>query len=190
MMPRPLPALDDQLPEQMSSLITRIRDGEPSALAEVYNRYSSQLMALAWRLTGSVEDAEDVLHDVFLGLPEALRHYDERGAFGQWIRRVTARVALSAIRARRTSRELSIDDYPSIESTDQADSAAGSVPIQRAIDSLPEPLRLVFVLKTMEGHSHAHISALLGISRGTSEVRLHRATRMLRLALHSDHPDR
>ena len=126
MMPRPLPALDDQLPEQMSSLSTRIRDGEPSALAEVYNRYSSQLMALAWRLTGSVEDAEDVLHDVFLGLPEALRHYDERGAFEQWIRRVTARVALSAIRARRTSRELSIDDYPSIESTDQADSAAGS----------------------------------------------------------------
>ncbi len=91
MMPRPLPALDDQLPEQMSSLITRIRDGEPSALAEVYNRYSSQLMALAWRLTGSVEDAEDVLHDVFLGLPEALRHYDERGAFGPGERPVSFR---------------------------------------------------------------------------------------------------
>ncbi|MEJ7758033.1 MAG: sigma-70 family RNA polymerase sigma factor [Gemmatimonadaceae bacterium] len=180
----------DVLPMQMSDLINRTRRGEPAALAEVYGRYSESLMRLAWRLTGSADDAEDILHDVFVGLPEALRHYDERGSFEPWIKRIIARTALSAIRAKRRSRELSLDDHPLIESSERADSAADSAPIQRAIEALPESLRLVFVLKVMEGHSHAEISAMLGINRGTSEVRLHRAVRALRLALHSDHDDR
>ena len=189
-MPESMSSRDDQQPKTLNSVIARTREGEPSALAELYSRYSGLLMRLAWRLTRSKEDAEDVLHDVFVGLPEALRHYDERGAFESWIKRVTARVALSSIRARQATRELPLDDYPLIQSADTADSEAGSAPIQRAVDSLPESMRLVFVLKVMEGHSHAEISSLLGINRGTSEIRLHRAVRALRLALHPHHDER
>lgn len=169
----------------LPALIARTRCGDSAALAEVYSRYAPSLMRLCWRLLQSREDAEDAVHDVFVGLPEALRSYDERGNFDSWLKRITARLAISRIRACKNSRQQSLDDYPLIESRDRADERAESAPIQQAVDSLSEQLRLVFVLKVMEGHSHAEISSLLGISRPASEVRLHRAIRALRIALKS-----
>jgi RNA polymerase sigma-70 factor (ECF subfamily) len=50
---------------------------------------------------------------------------------------------------------------------------------------LPDPLRVVFTLKEVEGYSHAEIAELLGIRSGTSEVRLHRAKARLRQLLRS-----
>ena len=89
--PRP-EALDD-------SLAARARAGDRGALAQLYERYSAALYTLAKRLLGSEADAEDVLHDVFLGLPEALRHYEKHGALAGWLKRLTARASLNRIRA-------------------------------------------------------------------------------------------
>src|SRR5688500_13564731 len=93
-------------------LVARAREGSAEALAALYTRYAPALMGVAYRLTGSAADAEDVLHDVFLGLPEALRHYDERGALESWLKRVAARVALSRVRARQRRREVALDVAP------------------------------------------------------------------------------
>jgi hypothetical protein len=57
----------------MITLVAQARDGNADALSALYARHGQALMSLAYRLTGSRADAEDVLHDVFLGLPEALR---------------------------------------------------------------------------------------------------------------------
>ena len=165
-----------------AELISKVKSGDVEALAEIYARYSRSLMATAYRLTGNVADAEDVLHDVFLGLPEALRQYDERGTAESWLKRLTARVALSRIRSRAQRRESSIGEEPSLD-------RHASSPInddwlvRRAIDSLPEPLREVFVLKEMEGYSHSEIASMLGITVANSEVRLHRAVKALRIRL-------
>jgi RNA polymerase sigma factor (sigma-70 family) len=67
-------------------------------LRELYGRYAGDLYRIAYRLTGSRADAEDVVQDVFLGLPAALRGYEEHGKLDGWIRKVTARVALSRLR--------------------------------------------------------------------------------------------
>src|SRR5438552_12421190 len=52
--------------------------------------YGDALMAVAYHITGAASDAEDVLHDVFLGLPESLRRYEERGSLESWLKRITA----------------------------------------------------------------------------------------------------
>jgi len=172
-------------PHTSHDLVARARDGSAEALAALYTRYAPALMGVAYRLTGSAADAEDVLHDVFLGLPEALRHYDERGALESWLKRVAARVALSRVRARQRRREVAIDAAP--------DDAALGTPaergvddlaaLRRALDRLPETLRTVFVLREVEGYTHAEIAAMLAISPRASEVRLHRALRALRAQL-------
>ncbi|HWA55815.1 MAG TPA: sigma-70 family RNA polymerase sigma factor [Gemmatimonadales bacterium] len=54
------------------------------------------------------------------------------------------------------------------------------IQLRRAVDSLPERLRTVVILKAVEGYSHGEIAELLGISRGASEVRLSRALARLR----------
>src|SRR5215210_3996170 len=106
---RPGSAMHDSINNPLSAeLISRVKSGDADALADIYARYSRVLMGTAFHLTGNAADAEDVLHDVFLGLPEALRHYEERGTIESWLKRLTARVALSRIRSRESRRETSL----------------------------------------------------------------------------------
>ena len=170
--PRP-EALDD-------SLAARARAGDRGALAQLYERYSAALYTLAKRLLGSEADAEDVLHDVFLGLPEALRHYEEHGALAGWLKRLTARASLNRIRAsmRRGEEDLA-DTVPRRAESNALDAIA----VRDAVHALPATLRAVLLLKEVEGFSHEEIGGMLGITRGASEVRLHRALRALRVTL-------
>jgi RNA polymerase sigma-70 factor (ECF subfamily) len=169
-MTRPLPR----------DLITRLRAGDSEALGELYAHTGGALASLARRLTGTREDAEDVLHDVFLGLPEALQHYQERGQLEAWLRRVTARVALTRLRSGRRRREVNVplDIESRVASED-------NLALDLAVDELPDALRVVLVLKMIEGYSHAEIAELLDISPRASEQRLYRAIQILRRRLES-----
>jgi RNA polymerase sigma-70 factor (ECF subfamily) len=156
-----------------ADLVAAVRAGNSDALGRLYEQHADAVFALALRMTASEPDAEDVLQDVFVGLPEALRLYEERGTFGAWLKRVTARTALMRLRSQRRLRE---------ESLDAAGALAGeSLPItdaltaRAAIARLPDALRVVFVLKEVEGYSHTEIAALLGITPGASAARLFRA---------------
>ena len=156
------------------------RTGDREALASLYRTHGAVLYRLAYRLTGTPQDAEDVVHDVFVGLPEALARYEERGKLTSWLKRVTARVALVRLRARTRRREVGIEaTLPT--AAPPLDSA--SMALRAAVDALPNPLRAVLVLKEIEGYSHAEVGELLGISAGASRVRLNRAMRRLRTTL-------
>ncbi len=159
------------------ALIDRARSGEPGALAALYQDHGATLYRLAYRLTGTREDAEDVVHDVFVGLPEALRRYEERGSFAAWLKRVTARMALMRLRSGKRRREVSLDDAAGQAEPPRASERDG---LQAAVDTLPNHLRSVLVLKEIEGYAHAEIALLLGISEGASQVRLTRALERLR----------
>lgn len=163
--------------------IADARRGAPEALAVLYRQYGDEVMAVAYRLTGSQADAEDVLHDVFLSLPERLRRYEERGSFAAWLRKVAVRVALMHLRTRRRRREVALDSVSHIRSQHPAEERAVSNDIARALAHLSPRLRVVFVLKVVEGYAHADIAELLGISTKASEVRLVRAIKKLRAVL-------
>ena len=158
-----------------AELVRAIRAGDMEALAELYRRFAQVLMGVAYRLLRSKEAAEDVLHDVFVGLPEAMRKYDERGKLGAWLKQVTARVALSVLRHEETVVR-HVDVGPAVIDRDPH----AKMTLDAAVASLPVSLRTVLVLKEIEGFSHAEIAGMLGISKGASEVRLHRALVALR----------
>lgn len=163
--------------------LTALRRGDTEAITQVYREHADALLALACRLTGSREDAEDVVHDVFVGLPEALRRYEESGRFGSWVKRITARRALMQCRKRADRRETptGIDAVPARESI--PDRRAVRMDVAAALNRLTPTLRAVFVLKVIEGYSHQEIAQLLGITAGTSETRLCRAMAQLRSLL-------
>src|SRR6266851_6487485 len=158
-------------------LVASAQRGEAGALAALYQAHSRAVYRLAYRLTGTREDAEDVVHDVFVGLPEALRRYEERGALESWLKRVAARMALMRLRQRQRRREVTLEAVAGHRSPQEP---AEHVALQEAVDALPHGLRSVLVLKEIEGYSHAEVAALLGISQGASRVRLLRAIRKLR----------
>lgn len=166
-------------------LAARLRDGDMGALDQLFERHATPLLRLATRLMGSEADGEDVVQDVFVGLPLALRRYEERGQFGPWIRRITTRTALMRLRRIGTRAEVALDGVGEPEHPRRG-MEIERIGLERAMAALPETLRVVFVLREVEGHSHAEIAALLGISRSASEVRLHRAVQRLRLLLRGE----
>jgi RNA polymerase sigma-70 factor (ECF subfamily) len=165
-----------------ASLIAEARAGSPDALSALYLKHGAALFRLAYRLVGAREDAEDVVHDVFVGLPEALGRYEERGSFVAWLKRVTARVALMRLRSGKRRREVTLDDAAAQSEPGMGSERDG---LEAAVNTLPDHLRAVLVLKEIEGYAHAEIAELLGISEGASRVRLTRALKRLRNELES-----
>jgi RNA polymerase sigma-70 factor (ECF subfamily) len=170
----------------VSDWLPALRAAEPEAIEWCYREYANALLALAFRITRNREDAEDVVHDVFVGLPEALRLYEERGQFSSWLKRVTARTALMHQRRANHRRETprDVDIFPTQYAADR-DAEGTSIldAVASAMRSLTPALRRVFEMKMIEGRTHAEIAHTLGISAGTSEVRLNRAVAKLRAML-------
>jgi RNA polymerase sigma-70 factor (ECF subfamily) len=166
------------------SAIQSARAGDPAGLAQLYSTHGPGLYRLAFRLTGSREDAEDVVHDLFVALPEALSKYEERGRLKGWLRQIVSRLALLKVRSRKRRES----DLPCLSGMSQGhdnDSVLETIALRAAVDALPDDLRMVLVLKDVEGYAHSEIAHLLGISIGASRVRLYRARRVVRNAMGS-----
>jgi RNA polymerase sigma-70 factor (ECF subfamily) len=149
--------------------------GSLDALGRLYELHADDVLTAAYRVTGSRADAEDVLQDVFVGLPRALRAYTERGQFAAWLKRVAVRTALMRMRGERRRREEPMVTDRGTEHVEPGGAGASAadnletgrlarLDLDRAPARLPEPLRLVFVLKEIEGYEHAEIGDLLGIT--------------------------
>jgi RNA polymerase sigma-70 factor (ECF subfamily) len=163
--------------------VHQILGGSSDALGELYGAFAGDVFEVAYRVLGSVPDAEDVRGDVFLGMSAALRSYDHGSTCGfvKWLERSTVRRAAARANRIESRREVPLGSVPA--------RAAGHVPtierlaLERALEGLNPALRTVFLLKAVEGHAHREISAMLGISVAASKVRLHRARKELRLVL-------
>jgi RNA polymerase sigma-70 factor, ECF subfamily len=174
--------LPDPSRQRMSQadLVARTARGDAAALAELYAEHSADLFRILYRLVQSRADAEDLLHDLFLGLPELLRRYEERGQLRPWLRTVATRLALMWLRGNRRQ-QVDVTGEPGLYTT--ADFPVERVALETAIRRLPDSLRVVFVLRQLEGYSHEEIASLLAISPGSSRVRHTRALSALRRLL-------
>lgn len=161
-------------------LLSRVKGGETEAMAILYERYGAAVYGIALRLTRSTADAEDILQDVFLGLPEAMRSYQGSGSFAGWIRKVAARTALMKLRRRRIRAEVSLDQVGNPSWARQGLLPEDQMTLETALNAIPEPQRTVFVLKAVEGYSHAEIGAMLGITELAARARYHRAVCKIR----------
>ena len=183
---------DSAIPE----LVAAARTGDTNALGVLYDRFGARLYRIALRLTGSSADAEDVVQDLFVGLPEALRRYDERGAVESWLVVAITRMALMHRRTMTRRREESLDVAApdSLRISTSANANAGIMEqverfsrrarLDDALSRLPESQRDVVLLRVVEGLSHDEIASAIGISPGASRVRFNRALDALRALIH------
>src|ERR1041385_7338628 len=88
-------AADQTREQDQAALIAAARRGSADALGALYDRHAGPLLAIAYRLLQSRADAEDVVHDVFVGLPELLRKYEERGALAMYDRHAGPLLAIA-----------------------------------------------------------------------------------------------
>jgi len=159
----------------------RLGEQARRALAVLYDRYFALVLRTARWHSCAKADAEDLAQDVFLRLPFTIRRY-QPGNFEGWLQCVVARAAVS--RHRRTRREETLSDEDvgmMLES--RTDLEVPKAALERAIEALDEPLAAVVRLRFFSELSHGEIAAALGISQGTSAVRLCRALKQLRALL-------
>lgn len=170
---------EERLPRSVEELL----GGSSEAWGELYIAFAGDVRATAWQVLGTAEDAEDVMQEVFLGLPSALESYDHSSVygFGRWLERVTERLALERASEIGATREVSLGAIPAAAA--RSPRPIEKIALERALKKLSPALREVFVHKVVEGYSHREISALLGISARASAVRLHRARKALRAML-------
>lgn len=165
-------------------LARRAAEGDRQAVKYLYEAYSEQLYSVARRVTESSTDARDVIHDVFCQLPKAIQSFDPQRSLGPWLRSVTTRAALKHLRSERRRRETIASISHEIElGTSPEYPVLNSITVERLLSSLPEKLRLVVILKEIEGYSHAEIAELLEVSRSASEGWLWKARELLRAEL-------
>ncbi len=142
---------------------------------------------LAFRVAFSVlrhrQDAEDVAQEAFAKAYRKFRQLRDRGRFRSWLVRMTWRLAIDRQRSdrRRALRELMHAEEASAQTTAEMVAArAHAAEIWRAIDALPDKLRMVVILAGIQGHDIREIAGLLQLPQGTVKSRLFLARRRLR----------
>jgi RNA polymerase sigma-70 factor (ECF subfamily) len=142
--------------------------------------------ALAFRVAYSVlrhrQDAEDVAQEALARAHRRFRQLRDRDRFRAWLVRMTWRAAIDRQRSemRRVAREqMAVDEGQPPGPDDLAIARERAAQVWRAIDALPEKLRLVVVLASMEGHSTRAVADLVGVPEGTVKSRLFEARRQL-----------
>lgn len=166
-----------------ADLLEAVGAGEASALAVVYEEFGGMVYGVALRLTSSPMEAEDVLQDVFLALPESIATLRMPSAFGGWLKRLTVRATLDRERGTRRRRRAESSLAELVEHLIPRDQPIERMALEQAIGGLSAKLRVVFVLHAVEGFRHAEIAEMLGITANASMQRIHRARALLRRRL-------
>jgi RNA polymerase sigma-70 factor (ECF subfamily) len=168
-------------------LASRAADGDVAAYEVLYRKHVGRIHALCLRMVGDPGRAEDLTQDVFVRAFERLGSFRGESAFATWLYRVAINLVIESLRAQgrwkqRFESELESDSDSRQLIARQA-AAGSSLDLERAISSLPERARLVFILHDVEGYKHREIADLIGIAVGTSKAHLHRAREQLRREL-------
>jgi RNA polymerase sigma-70 factor (ECF subfamily) len=182
------------------SLLTRTAEGDASALETLMTRYSNRVYRLAYGITRSSADAEEVVQDVFLQIVHKGAGFEGRAALSSWIYRITTNLSLNKRRGKRREVETSLDELlPTYRAdghragdraflvadwsaTPERELLSGESRrvLEAAIDRLPEHYRAVLLLKDVEELSNDEVAQVVGDTVAAVKTRLHRARMALR----------
>ena len=179
--------MDDRLKagEALSAESTAAVDASPTLdIEELIRQYHGDMYRYAYRLSGSVPDAEDLTQQAFLIAQRKLHQLRDASKARGWLYTVVRSCFLKACRKNKpltaTVAELSVDQIP--EDREVEDEIDGQQ-LQAAIETLPDEFKLVVLMFYFEDFSYKQIAAELDIPVGTVMSRLARAKGRLRRAL-------
>lgn len=167
--------------------MTAMKSGDQSAMAELYDRYSGVVYAVALRVLGDTGAAEDVLQEVFLQLWRNPGAFDSaRGSLGAWLAVITRNRAIDALRRRRP--ETDIEDVILSVAPDLAGAADRSrvaEKVRGVLGTMSTPQRSALEMAYFEGMSHSEIANKTGEPLGTIKTRIRSGLMALRKAFQS-----
>ncbi len=162
-------------------LIARVLAGDAGAERELFDAHVDRVYRLAFRLTGRDDLAQDCTQDTFIRAFERLHTFRGDASLSTWLHSIAVSVTLNALRKvkRFRHREADLSEASHMSDGRRVEPDMKSR-LARAIDTLPEGYRTVFLMHDVEGYTHEEIGATLGVQPGTSKAQLFRARAKLR----------
>jgi len=171
-----------------------LRKGDRDEFARLVDAYSNQIYRLGLKMLADPQDAEDVLQNTFLKAMQSLANFEGRSRLSTWLYRIAVNEALMLLRKQRPETPVpgdqdSDDDenYSPVQFVDwcclpedELLSSEAKARLDRAVQKLPENLRVVFILRDIEGLSIRETSQALGLTETAVKTRLLRARLNLR----------
>ena len=185
----------DKLNER--ELVGLAHEGDEYAFRQIMTRFNRRLFRIARSIIRDDTEAEDVLQESYTSAFSALGGYRGDASLFTWLTAIVINEARGRLRRRRVTVDLGQIEaaqgrgaevvlFPSQFGGNPEEESARSEMrrlLEHAIDCLPEPFRLVFILREVEGCSMEEVAATLGIKPETVKTRAFRARRLLRKEL-------
>jgi RNA polymerase sigma-70 factor (ECF subfamily) len=180
--------------DQKSFSIEALRDGDRAEFARLVEAYSPMIYRLGLKMLNNPQDAEDILQETFIKAYRHIGNFDGRSSVSTWLYRIATNEALMSIRRKRP--ETISFDVPSVYDTEPQEplqivdwcclpedeflTSEGRSRLDEAANRLPTSLRVVFILRDIEGLSTRETAEVLEISEMAVKTRLSRARLRLR----------
>jgi len=166
------------------ALVSGVRSGDESAMARLYDKYSSIVYSVALRVLGDTGVAEDVLQEVFMQLWRNPGVFDSsRGNLAAWLSVIARNRAIDNLRKRRPETDIEgivVSVVPDLAS--DAERSRAMQKVRGTLGSMPENQRTALEMAYFEGLSHSEIAAKTGEPLGTIKTRIRTALLVLRKA--------
>lgn len=184
---------------ELADLIRRAQNRDPEAFDALIDAYGRRLHGYLYRLTGSRDDADDLLQELFLRVVRMIGGYTHDGRFEAWLFRIATNLARD--RVRRCGRAAGVVNWEAEAAGGRDGGPAGTAStsepppdsslilredvdaLQRALADLPGAEREVVLLRHFSELSFPEIARLMGTPLGTALARAHRGLAKLRLRL-------
>jgi len=175
-------------------LLEALKAGDRAEFARLVETYSPHIYRLALKMLLNPQDAEDILQETFIKAFRYLKGFDGRSSISTWLYRIATNEALMLLR-RKHPELVSIDEPVETEEgerepleivdwcclpEEELTSAEGRAYLDKAMTSLPYNLRVVFLLREIEGLSTREVAEVLNLSETAVKTRLSRARLHLR----------
>jgi RNA polymerase sigma-70 factor (ECF subfamily) len=180
-------------------LVRGLRAGDASSYEKLVRTYAGRMLAVARRLLGNDEDAQDALQDAFVSAFRAIEKFSGQARIGTWLHRIVVNAALMKLRRRKSRPEQPIETLlpgflpdghaarPAAEWRQTAHEALQQSEtrafVRECIAQLPETYRVVLQLRDIDELDTEETASLLGIQPNAVKTRLHRARQALRTLL-------
>ena len=173
-------------------LIEAARNGDHGAFAQLVEANQSMVYNLAYRMTGSPEDAADLTQEAFLNAWRGLARFGGQSAFSTWLYRLTSNACIDFLRKekKRTALSMTVDDGAEERQAELPDERyaphrelerrEASDALRAGLAALSPDHRQVLLLRELEGLSYARIAQVLELEEGTVKSRIARARLALR----------
>jgi RNA polymerase sigma-70 factor (ECF subfamily) len=166
-----------------ADLVRQAREGDSRAFEELVRRHQRQLYAMLYRLSGNMEDAQELVQSSFIKAYTGLARFRGDSSFGTWIRHIAMNAWRNHVRDEAKRKHLDIDD---MNIADPADSQGDLEETQLKdmlwleAGNLPKRQKEALVLRAQMGHSFQEIASIMGCSAGAAKASYHHAVTKLR----------